>query len=94
LKEVLDPRPADTLLRPAMTSLAKRPDTVTGTLGLLDISKAGGSIFLDRIVEKLLVDFPLLKTERFIKPTFSKPAPDALRQRMKHCTMVVEALAD
>ena len=63
------------------------------TIGLLDISKARGDVFLDR-VESLLRERGA-KTLRFRKPTFAKPAPIDLRQEIAtRCDAVVEALAD
>jgi hypothetical protein len=63
------------------------------TIGLLDISKARGDVFLDR-VEALLRERGAT-TLRFRKPTFTKPAPIDLRQEIAtRCDAVVEALAD
>ena len=62
-------------------------------VGLLDISKPRGDVFLDRL-EALLRDRGVA-VERFRKPTFAKPAPPALRQEIAaRCQAVVEALAD
>ena len=63
------------------------------TVGLLDISKARGDVFLDRLEEKILGAGAHVK--RFRKPTFTKPAPVDLRQEIAtQCDAVVEALAD
>ena len=63
------------------------------TIGLLDIAKARGDVFLDRI-EQHLVDRGATVV-RFAKPTFTKPAPIDLRHRIAtECAAVVEALAD
>ena len=62
-------------------------------VGLLDISKPRGDVFLDR-VEALLAGRGLA-VRRYRKPTFSKPAPDDLRREIaQHCQGVIEALAD
>lgn len=62
-------------------------------IGLLNISKARGDVFLDRL-EELLVEQGATVTH-FSKPTFSRPAPLALRQDIAaRCDAVVEALAD
>ena len=70
------------------------PEPLVGlTIGLLDISKAKGDIFLDRID----VQFQQrgLKTRRFKKPTFARPAPVGLLQQLaSQCDVVVEGLAD
>ena len=62
-------------------------------VGLLDISKPRGSVFLDRL--ETLLTARGLKVERFAKPTFTKPAPADLRHEIAaQCDMVIEALAD
>ncbi len=70
------------------------PSSLDGlTIGLLDISKAKGDVFLDRIAERLAGHGH--KTIRFKKPTFTRPAPVALLQDIaRQCDVVVEALAD
>lgn len=76
---------------------ANRVDTLAGKkVALLDISKPGGSIFLDRI-ELLLKDrFKVDQVLRVMKPTFSKPAPEEIINRIvsERVDAVVEALAD
>jgi hypothetical protein len=71
-----------------------RPDSLEGlTVGLLDISKPRGDIFLDRI-EDLLVQRGV-KTSRYKKPTFTRVAPVELKQQIaEECDLVIEALAD
>ena len=75
-------------------SLAERPDSLDGkVVGLLDIIKPRGDVFLDRL-ETLLNDRGL-RTLRFRKPTFTKVAPVDLRHEIAtKCDVVVEALAD
>ena len=79
---------------PAARSRLPRLAALEGrTIGLLDISKARGDVFLDR-VEALLRERGAA-TLRFRKPTFTKPAPIDLRQEIAtRCDAVVEALAD
>ena len=74
--------------------LALRPESLVGlTVGLLDISKPRGDVFLDRL-EKRLVDIGA-RVKRFKKPTFAKPAPVDLRHEIATtCNVVIEALAD
>jgi len=63
------------------------------TIGLLDISKPKGDVFLNRVED--LLQQRGIKTSRFKKPTFTRVAPDALRQEIaQSCDAVVEALAD
>lgn len=71
-----------------------RPDHLDGlTVGLLDISKPRGDIFLDRVEEKLVALGAEVK--RYRKPTFAKPAPVDLRHEIAtECHVVIEALAD
>ena len=71
-----------------------RPATLAGlTVGLLDISKARGDVFLNRL-ETRLVEIGA-EVKRFRKPTFTKPAPVDLRHEIaSQCHVVIEALAD
>ncbi len=71
-----------------------RLDTLAGkTVGLLDIAKPRGDLFLDRLEEQLRGRGADVR--RFMKPTFTKPAPRDLRQQIAtECDAVVEALAD
>jgi hypothetical protein len=63
------------------------------TVGLLDISKPRGDLFLNRIQEKL--EAQGAKIIRYKKPTFTKPAPANLRGEIAtQCDAVIEALAD
>jgi hypothetical protein len=80
--------------RPAVRERLPRPESVKGlTIGLLDISKARGDLFLDRIAQRLGERGARVK--RYRKPTFTKPAPVDLRQQIAvECAAVVEALAD
>jgi hypothetical protein len=79
---------------PAHRELLERPATLAGLkVGLLDISKARGNVFLDRL-EELLAARDVSVT-RFAKPTFTKPAPIDLRHEISTtCDVVIEALAD
>ena len=74
--------------------LTSRPRSLDGlTVGLLDISKARGDIFLNQIERRLIADG--VKVQRFRKPTFTKPAPIDLRHEISvTCDVVIEALAD
>ncbi|MBI3654619.1 MAG: hypothetical protein HY231_26610 [Acidobacteria bacterium] len=78
-----------------MAKAAPRLDTLAGkTLGLLDISKPGGNIFLDQLERLLKARYQVKEILRKMKPTFTKPAPDALIQELRRCDAVIEALAD
>ena len=80
--------------RPTQRERIPRPEHLRGLhVGLLDISKARGYVFLDRIEEQLVERGATV--ERFSKPTFTKPAPTALLQDIaSRCGAVIEALAD
>lgn len=71
-----------------------RPASLAGlTVGLLDISKPRGDVFLDRLEERLVGVGANVK--RYKKPTFTKPAPVDLRHEIAvECQVVIEALAD
>jgi hypothetical protein len=71
-----------------------RPASLSGhVVGLLDISKPRGNVFLDRLEERLVESGATVK--RYAKPTFTKPAPVDLRHEIAtNCTLVIEALAD
>lgn len=88
---VLDPTAE---LRPEKRERVARPESLNGlTVGLLDISKPRGDIFLNRVEEKLTDLGATVK--RFKKPTFTKPAPVDLRHEIAvSCDAVIEALAD
>ena len=71
-----------------------RPATLSGqVVGLLDIHKPRGDVFLDQLEE--LLTTAGAQVRRYQKPTFAKPAPVDLRHEIAtQCTLVIEALAD
>lgn len=79
---------------PAARAPLAKPATLAGlTVGLLDISKSRGDVFLDRIDE--LLQARGLTVKRYKKPTFTRPAPTSLLQSMAtECDVVLEGLAD
>jgi hypothetical protein len=88
---VLDPTgeqtPVERKLQPRLASLQGV------TVGLLDISKPRGNVFLDQ-VESLLTSGGA-SVKRYRKPTYTKPAPVDLRHEIaRDCGAVIEALAD
>ncbi len=73
--------------------IAPLEDLSGKTVALLDISKARGDVFLNRI-EALLRERGVA-VERFAKPTFARVAPVDVRQEIAvRCHAVIEALAD
>ena len=80
---------------PIARSITPRPETVTGNVALLDISKPRGNVLLDRLEKRLAERLPGVTVNRYAKPTFTKPAPNALRQDiLAGNDFVIEALAD
>ncbi len=73
--------------------LPRLPGLAGVTVALLDISKARGDVFLDRLAQRLAAAGA--EVRRYRKPTFTKPAPTDLRQQIAvECGAVIEALAD
>jgi hypothetical protein len=69
--------------------------TLTGkSIGLLDISKGGGSYFLDRLEKISRERYQVAEITRTRKPTFTKNAPDQVIDELRKSDAVVEALAD
>lgn len=88
---LLDPTSERSLVARA---LAARPPSMAGlAVAVLDISKARGNVFLDRLAEALQAQG--ITVNRYRKPTFTRPAPTALRQRIAaENQLVIEGLAD
>lgn len=72
-----------------------RPASIEGAVvGLLDITKPRGDVFLDRL-EQGLRERGVADVVRFAKPTYTKPAPVDLRHEIAtKCDLIIEALAD
>jgi len=90
-RTILDPTGEQSVAERARLA---RPASLDGlTVGLLDISKPRGNVFLDSIEERL--HGLGAEVKRYKKPTFTKPAPIDLRQQIAtECQVVIEALAD
>jgi len=89
---ILDPTNEKT---PIARQLTPRSGVISGTVAFLDISKPRGDVLLDRLEEQLKARAPGVDIRRYAKPTFTKPAPDTLRQEIRAASnFVVEALAD
>ena len=89
--ELLDPTSE---ISPARRTRKAPPDKIAGlTVGLLDISKPRGNVFLDRIEQRLGEKGVAVK--RYRKPTFTRPAPNDLAQKIaSEVDLVIEGLAD
>ena len=92
MSEYLDPTVSVAVPR----KTAPRPASLDGkTVTLLDISKAKGNHLLDRLEELLRERARPKAIVRKKKPTFARPAPDALRTEIVGATdVLIEGLAD
>jgi hypothetical protein len=85
--------PTGELNPPLRVPIARLRSVEGRTIALLDISKARGDVFLNRLEERFRERGA--EVRRYAKPTFTKPAPiDVRRQIAEECAAVVEALAD
>ena len=74
---------------------APRLDSIAGKrIALLDISKPGGSIFLDRLEATLKSTYGVAEVIRTQKPTYAKPAPAEVLEHLRGVDALIEALAD
>jgi hypothetical protein len=91
--EVLDPTDEASLLEKKLASGV--PDLQGKVVGLLDISKPKGDIFLNRLEELLTQRYRVKEVMHRRKPTYTSPAPEALREELaSRCDVIIEALAD
>ncbi len=81
-------------LSPVMRERRPPPANLSeATIGLLCISKERSEEFLDTVAARLRDRG--LTVARFAKPTYTKPAPEAVLQEIvARCDVVVEGLAD
>lgn len=80
---------------PVERQVTTRTGSLTGVIGLLDISKPRGNVLLDEVEQLLAKAAPGVSMRRYAKPTYAKPCPDALRHQIRdECDFLVEALAD
>ena len=80
---------------PVARQLTPRSGAIEGSVALLDISKPRGNVLLDRLEVLLKERAPGIVVNRYAKPTFTKPAPEALRREIFASNdFVVEGLAD
>jgi len=86
--------PLNETLPHAATAAPRLPVLHGKTIALLDISKPGGSIFLDRIERLLKERHGVASVIREMKPTFAKPAPAGIIEKIRGADAVIEALAD
>jgi len=80
---------------PVARQITPRSGKITGRVALLDISKPRGNVLLDRLEALLSERLPGITINRYSKPTFAKPAPDALRREIQQNNdFIIEGLAD
>lgn len=80
---------------PVTRQLSPRSGEISGNVALLDISKPRGNVLLDQLEALLSERLPGIRIQRYAKPTFTKPAPDALRAEIfENNDYLIEALAD
>src|SRR5216684_304366 len=79
---------------PTLRARLPRPERLDGlTIGLLDIAKARGDVFLDRLEERLSERGIAVK--RYRKPTNTRTAPLPLQQQIAtEVNLVIEGLSD
>jgi hypothetical protein len=85
--------PIDTRVRPPEAPSKRPPEIADRRVWLLDIAKNRSTEFLDRIEQ--LLSSQSAQVRRTRKPTFAKPAPEEIVERIAlHGDLAVEALAD
>lgn len=92
MMQIIDPTDERVPIRRALTP---RPASLAGVVALLDISKPRGDVFLAHLAARLRERLPGIEFRAYRKPTYTKPAPDALRRQIAaEARFVIEALAD
>ena len=79
---------------PVARQITPRTANSPGVIGLLDISKPGGNLFLDRMEQILRERYGVAEVVRARKPTFAKVAPPPVIEQLRSMDAVIEALAD
>lgn len=89
---VLDPTAEQNVAERARLA---RPASIDGqVVGLLDITKPRGDVFLQQLETELRAR-GVGDVVHFAKPTYTKPAPVDLRHEIStKCDLIIEALAD
>jgi len=79
---------------PTIRPRLPRPEKLDGlTIGILDIAKSRGDVFLDRLDE--LCRERGIAVKRYKKPTNTRPAPLPLQQQIAtEANLVIEGLSD
>jgi hypothetical protein len=79
---------------PTLRPRLPRPDALDGlTVGILDIAKPRGDVFLKRLGERLAERG--IAVRHYAKPTNARPAPVPLQQQIAtEVNLVIEGLSD
>ena len=79
---------------PTLRPRLPRPERLDGlTIGILDIAKARGDVFLGQLAARLREQGHAVK--QYAKPTNTRPAPLPLRQQIAgEVNVVIEGLSD
>ena len=79
---------------PTLRPRLPRPESLDGlTIGILDIAKPRGDVFLHRLGERLAERG--IAVRHYAKPTNTRPAPTALAQQIAtEVSVVIEGLSD
>ena len=79
---------------PTIRPRLPRPERLDGlTIGILDIAKSRGDVFLHRLGER--ISERGITVKHYAKPTNTRPAPLPLRQQIaSEVNLVIEGLSD
>ena len=79
---------------PTIRPRLPRPESLDGlTIGILDIAKSRGDVFLHRLGER--ISERGITVKHYAKPTNTRPAPLPLRQQIAgEVNLVIEGLSD
>lgn len=88
--------PLDERLPPRAAPAPRLGSLAGARIALLDISKPGGAIFLDRLAALFKERYGVTDVLRFRKPTFGRLAPQEVLADIREAQpqAVIEALAD
>eukprot|EP00930_Biecheleria_cincta_P058446 TRINITY_DN44279_c0_g1_i1.p1 TRINITY_DN44279_c0_g1~~TRINITY_DN44279_c0_g1_i1.p1 ORF type:complete len:483 (+),score=42.81 TRINITY_DN44279_c0_g1_i1:43-1449(+) len=90
---VLDPRGVVDI--PDLKLCGRGPIEAGATFALVDISKPGGNVLLDKLEVLLTKKFPAASIRRYRKPTVGKPVPlNTIAEIQRECNYVITGLAD
>lgn len=78
-----------------LARLAPRPSDLSGRrIGLLNNSKGNADHLLERVALRISERYRGVAFLRLTKPIFSRVAPDDQLEQLRHCDVVITAIAD